>query len=405
MEKNYTDKELELVFEKILKMYKSSYSPKEKPKVFLLGGQPGAGKTGLENMINAKDEYISISGDDFREYHPKFKEINLEHGREASKYTQQWCGAITEKLIEALGKEKYNLIIEGTLRTAELPIKEATRFKKLGYEVGLNVVAVKGEKSRLGTIQRYEEMIKQGKTPRMTPKEHHDLVVNSIGDNLETIYNSKLFDEIRLFDRENNLLYSYKETPDVSPKDILEKEFNCKWEKEEIEEYDERWNNLIKTNEINAFAMPGGKIAFYTGIMPVLNSDAGVAFVMGHEIGHVIGGHHAEASSNKALAGIAATVTDAVTGGNAVSSLVSSGLSITLLKFNRTQEYEADKYGMIFMAMAGYNPSEAITALERMNSIGSGKGAEILSTHPSGKNRIEAARKFLPEAMKYYKAR
>ena len=78
MEKNYTDKELELVFEKILKMYKSSYSPKEKPKVFLLGGQPGAGKTGLENMINAEDEYISISGDDFREYHPKFKEINLE---------------------------------------------------------------------------------------------------------------------------------------------------------------------------------------------------------------------------------------------------------------------------------------------------------------------------------------
>ena len=163
--------------------------------------------------------------------------------------------------------------------------------------------------------------------------------------------------------------------------------------------------NLIKTKEINAFAMQGWKIAFYTGIMPVLNTDAGVAFVMGHEIGHVIGGHHAEASSNKALAGIAATVTDAVTGGNAVSSLVSSGLSITLLKFNRTQEYEADKYGMIFMAMAGYNPSEAITALERMDSIGSGKGAEILSTHPSGKNRIEAARKFLPEAMKYYKAR
>ena len=163
--------------------------------------------------------------------------------------------------------------------------------------------------------------------------------------------------------------------------------------------------NLIKTNEINAFAMPGGKIAFYTGIMPVLNSDAGVAFVMGHEIGHVIGGHHAEASSNKALAGIAATVTDAVTGGNAVSSLVSGGLSITLLKFNRTQEYEADKYGMIFMAMAGYDPAEAIRAEERMESLLSSKGAEILSTHPSGKNRIEAARKFLPEAMKYYKAR
>ena len=249
MEKNYTDKEFEFMFNKILKTYKSFCTPSSNPKTFLVLGQPGAGKSGLENMLNLKDEYISISGDDFREYHPKFKEINLEHGREASKYTQQWCGAITEKLIEALGKEKYNLIIEGTLRTAELPIKEATRFKKLGYEVGLNVVAVKGEKSRLGTIQRYEEMIKQGKTPRMTPKEHHDLVVNSIGDNLETIYKSKLFDEIKLFDRENNLLYSYKETPDVSPKDILEKEFSRKWEKKEIEEYNERWNNLLKTME------------------------------------------------------------------------------------------------------------------------------------------------------------
>ena len=247
MEKNYTDKELELVFKKILKMYKSSYSLKENPKVFLLGGQPGAGKTGLENMINAKDEYISISGDDFREYHPKFKEINLEHGREASKYTQQWCGAITEKLIEALGKEKYNLIIEGTLRTAELPLKEARAFKKAGYEVELNVVVVKPEKSRLGTLERYETMLKQDKTPRMTPKEHHDLVVNNIGNNLEIIYNSKAFDNIKLFDRGNNLLYNYKENPDINPKDILNKEFNREWKKEEIEEFKEKWDNLIDT--------------------------------------------------------------------------------------------------------------------------------------------------------------
>ena len=164
--------------------------------------------------------------------------------------------------------------------------------------------------------------------------------------------------------------------------------------------------NLIRSDQINAFAMPGGKIAFYTGIMPVLGNDAGIAFVMGHEIGHVIGGHHAESSSGRALAGIAATVTDVVTGGNAVSSLVSGGLSITLLKFNRTQEYEADKYGMIFMAMAGYDPAEAIRAEERMESLlSSNKRVEILSTHPSGKNRIEAMKKFLPEAMKYYSAR
>ena len=245
IEKNYTNEELELVFQKILKMYMSSYSSSKNPKVFLLGGQPGAGKSGLENMLNLKDEYISISGDDYREYHPRFKEINLEYGKEASKYTQQWAGQITEKLIEKLAKEKYNLIIEGTLRTVQLPLKEANRFKKLGYEVELHVLAVKPEKSYLGTLLRYEEMIKQGKIPRMTPKEHHDLVVKNIGDNLEIIYNSKAFDNIKLFDRENNLLYNYKENYDINPKNILENEFNSEWKLEEIKNFREKWENLI----------------------------------------------------------------------------------------------------------------------------------------------------------------
>ena len=245
IEKNYTNEELELAFQKILKMYISSYSPSKNPKVFLLGGQPGAGKSGLENMLNLKDEYISISGDDYREYHPRFREINLEHGKEASKYTQQWSSQITEKLIEKLAKEKYNLIIEGTLRTAQLPLKEADRFRKLGYEVELHVLTVKPEKSYLGTLLRYEEMIKWGKIPRMTPKEHHDLVVKNIGDNLEIIYNSKAFDNIKLFDRENNLLYNYKENYDINPKNILENEFNSEWKLEEIKSFREKWENLI----------------------------------------------------------------------------------------------------------------------------------------------------------------
>ncbi|EGN67054.1 putative zeta-toxin [Fusobacterium animalis 11_3_2] len=249
MEKNYTNDELEIKFKEILGYYKSMYSPTENPKVALLGGQPGAGKSGLENMVNIKKNYVSISGDDYREYHPRFKEINLEYGREASKYTQQWAAEITEKLIKELRKEKYNLIIEGTLRTAELPLKEANAFKKAGYNVELNVVVVKPEKSRLGTLERYEAMLKQGKLPRMTPKEHHDLVVNNIGNNLEIIYNSKVFDNIKLFDRENNLLYNYKESPNVNPKDILNKEFNRVWKKGEIEEFKEKWENLIKIME------------------------------------------------------------------------------------------------------------------------------------------------------------
>ena len=247
--KNYTDEELEKQFKKILYFYKSRYSPTENPKVFLLGGQPGAGKSGLENAINIENEYISISGDDYREYHPKFEELNIRYGKESSKHTQQWAGEITERLIKELGKEKYNLIIEGTLRTAELPLKEAHRFKKNGYKVELNVVVVKPEKSYLGTLLRYEQMITKGKTPRMTPKEHHDLVVNSIGNNLEIIYNSKIFDNTKLFDRENNLLYNYKESPGINPKDIIDKEFKRKWEKEELNEYKKDWKNLFKMLE------------------------------------------------------------------------------------------------------------------------------------------------------------
>ena len=244
--KNYTDEELEKQFKKILYFYKSRYSPTENPKVFLLGGQPGAGKSGLENAINIENEYISISGDDYREYHLKFEELNIRYGKESSKYTQQWAGEITERLIKELGKEKYNLIIEGTLRTSELPLKEAYRFKKNGYEVELNIIVVKPEKSYLGTLLRYEQMITKGKTPRMTPKEHHDLVVNSIGNNLEIIYNSKVFDNIKLFDRENHLLYNYKESPGINPKDIIDKEFKRKWRKEELSEYRKDWEDLLE---------------------------------------------------------------------------------------------------------------------------------------------------------------
>lgn len=96
---------------------------------------------------------------------------------------------------------------------------------------------------------RYEQMITKGKTPRMTPKEHHDLVVNSIGNNLEIIYNSKVFDNIKLFDRENNLLYNYKESPGINPKDIIDKEFKRKWVKEELNDYKKDWENLLKMLE------------------------------------------------------------------------------------------------------------------------------------------------------------
>ncbi|HCE33588.1 zeta toxin family protein [Fusobacterium sp.] len=248
-EKNYTDEEFQKVFQQILKFYKSRYSSQENPKAFLLGGQPGAGKSALENMINIENKYVSISGDDYRKFHPLYDKLNKIYGKDASKYTQKWSGEMVEYLLKEARKEKWNVILEGTLRKAELPIREAKDFKENGYSVELYVVAVKPEKSYLATLQRYEEMIVRCRIPRMTPKEHHDLVVNNIGNNLEIIYNSKAFDNIKLFDRENNLLYNYRENLDISPKNILEKEFYREWKIEEIKNFKEKWENLIKMVE------------------------------------------------------------------------------------------------------------------------------------------------------------
>lgn len=249
IEKNYTDEDVRKTVIRLLNYFKSMYEVQEKPKAILLGGQPGAGKSALENMINIKDEYISISGDDYRKYHPLYDQLNNIYGRDSSKYTQQWAGEITSHLITQLRAEKYNLIIEGTLRTAELPLKEARNLKNNGYSVELYVIAVKPEKSYLGTLLRYEKMIENGQTPRMTPKEHHDLVVNNIAQNLETIYKAKIFDNIKIYTRDNELLYNCKENSNINPKNIIEGEFNRKWKTEEILKYKESWQTLFEMLE------------------------------------------------------------------------------------------------------------------------------------------------------------
>ena len=151
-EKNYTDEEFQKAFQQILKFYKSRYSSQENPKAFLLGGQPGAGKSALENMINIENKYVSISGDDYRKFHPLYDKLNKIYGKDASKYTQKWSGEMVEHLLKEARKEKWNVILEGTLRKAELPIREAKDFKENGYSVELYVVAVKPEKSYLAYV-------------------------------------------------------------------------------------------------------------------------------------------------------------------------------------------------------------------------------------------------------------
>ncbi|WP_231464994.1 M48 family metallopeptidase [Pedobacter sp. Leaf132] len=174
---------------------------------------------------------------------------------------------------------------------------------------------------------------------------------------------------------------------------------------------DYQWEvNVVQNNEKNAWCMPGGKIVVYTGILPVTQDDAGLATVMGHEIAHAIAGHSAERMSNEMVAqGLGSIAGAALSKNPQVQSVFNAGYGIggqvAMLKFSRNQELEADRLGLIFMAMAGYNPQNATAFWNRMSaaSAGAQKPAEFLSTHPSDATRIAQIQKYLPEAQQYYK--
>jgi predicted Zn-dependent protease len=177
------------------------------------------------------------------------------------------------------------------------------------------------------------------------------------------------------------------------------------------DQYQFKWEfNLIQSNEINAWCMPGGKVAVYSGILPVTQTDAGLATVMGHEIGHAIARHSAERMSQQLAAQAGGGLVGAAAGNQSattqaiIGQLYGIGGQLALLKYSRDQESEADKLGLTFMAMAGYNPNEAVAFWKRMAAQNKGGAQpEFLSTHPADATRIAALQNAIPEAMKYYK--
>lgn len=159
--------------------------------------------------------------------------------------------------------------------------------------------------------------------------------------------------------------------------------------------------------EVNAFALPGGKVAVYTGILPVAQDDAGLATVMAHEVAHAIARHGAERMSTGLLAKLGGEILSAGSSSpEAVQAAYGLGANLgVLLPFDRRQESEADHIGLILMAKAGYDPRTAVTFWQRMAKIGSEKGQppEFLSTHPADERRIARIKEWLPEALGVYK--
>ena len=169
--------------------------------------------------------------------------------------------------------------------------------------------------------------------------------------------------------------------------------------------------NLIESKEVNAWCMPGGKVVFYTGILPVCKTDLGVAVVMGHEIAHAIAEHGGERMSQGLITQLGGIGLSLALQNKPKETqqlwMTAFGIGTQLgvmLPFSRLHESEADHLGLIFMAMAGYNPEEAVNFWQRMAAQKGGAAPpEFLSTHPSDQTRIRDLRKQMPDALKYYK--
>lgn len=167
---------------------------------------------------------------------------------------------------------------------------------------------------------------------------------------------------------------------------------------------------LVNDPTVNAWCMPGGKIVFYSGIMPLALNDAGIATIMGHEMAHAVARHGNERMSQQIalyLGGISIALAmneHPEETRNIFLAVYGIGGALGTLAYSRKHEYEADKIGMVFMALAGYNPAEAISFWERMEAQSAGvQMPQFLSTHPHHDSRIVEMKKFLPKALKYYK--
>lgn len=170
--------------------------------------------------------------------------------------------------------------------------------------------------------------------------------------------------------------------------------------------------NLVQSSQINAFCMPGGKIVVYEGLLKIAKTDDALAVVMGHEVAHALAKHSNERMSQQMLLQYGSNFLNLAVSKKTAAIQQKAGMVYGLgaqygvmLPFSRTHEYEADKIGLILMAMAGYNPEAAVSFWQLMAQQGGQKPPEFMSTHPADANRVAKIRAFLPEAKKVYTRR
>lgn len=223
----------------------------DKPKAILLGGQSGAGKTVIHRIKQKEFQgnIVIIDGDSFRSQHPHYLELQQEYGKDSVEYTKDFAGKMVESLVRELSHLGYNLLIEGTLRTIDVPKKTAQLLKNKGYEVQLALIATKPKLSYLSTLIRYEELYSiNPNQARATPKAHHDFIVNHLVDNTRQLEELAIFERIQIYQRDRSCVYDSKENT-TSAADVLQELLFGEWsqvEKEMLKVGEKRLNELLE---------------------------------------------------------------------------------------------------------------------------------------------------------------
>ena len=225
---DYTDSEFKHALARNLRSLTRGKKSSKQPIAILLGGQSGAGKTTIHRIKQKEFQgnIVIIDGDSFRSQHPHYLELQQEYGKDSVEYTKDFAGNMVESLVTELSHLGYNLLIEGTLRTIDVPKKTAQLLKNKGYEVQLALIATKPELSYLSTLIRYEELYAiNPNQARATPKEHH---------NTRQLEELAIFERIQIYQRDRSCVHDSREDK-ISAADILQELLFGEWSQVEKE--------------------------------------------------------------------------------------------------------------------------------------------------------------------------
>jgi UDP-N-acetylglucosamine kinase len=215
---------------------------------YVLGGQPGSGKSTFYSGNESLDGYIAINGDQYRRYHPRYLDIIKYDLDNYANRTQPFVNRVVEQLINDLSAKGYNIIIEGTLRNPEVPIKTCDLLKSKGYDPKLVIVACDAEQSWRSTIYRAQLMQEIGEKPRLVPIDKYNAIVNNLPESLEIIANRKCFSSISIISRDNELLYRHSDKE--APAEVLKSTLNLdNWNRglgQHVQEYMNAKIDLIR---------------------------------------------------------------------------------------------------------------------------------------------------------------